>query len=234
MKVLLFFTLNLAAFSVAAQEEHLKPTLIDNTDPSRWIYESPQQQPGIRGDQYLFDIWKMAKITFKNDVVKDGLLVNYNLEDQELEISTTEGIKILPKGFIKQWTISDGLQQRSFQTVSFLGVNCLPVEKIYGEILSKTVELTLIKVQDLTRKNPTYNERLGIGDNNYRLLRSDHLFLLQGDKCIELAGGAAKREKALAVFLRSRNIEKIIDDQNLNIKGESDLISLIQELGDRR
>jgi hypothetical protein len=234
MKVLLFLTLNLAAFLVAAQEEHLKPTLIDNTDPSRWIYESPVQQPGIRGDQYLFDIWKIAKITFKNDVVKDGFLVNYNLEDQELEISTTEGIKILPKGFIKQWTISDGLQQRSFQAVSTLGSACLPAEKTYGEILSKTDGLTLIKIQDFTKKNPTYNERLGIGDNNYRILKADHFYILQGDQCTEIAGGAGKREKTLVAFLRSHSIEKIIDDQDLNIKDESDLIVLIQDLGGRR
>lgn len=209
---------------VLSQEENLKPTIIDNTDPSRWIYVSPEEQPGLRGDQYLFDDWQIATLTFKENVVKEGLLVNLNLEDDELEIATTEGIKIVPKGFITSWKVKDHL------FVSLYGSNdkCLESDKSYAEILSENDDLVLLKIQDLEKRNPAYNEKLGIGDNNYRYLREDKLILLNDGKCLEITGGSGKREKSLVQFLRNQSISKLIKENDLNLKDEKDLVRLIE------
>lgn len=76
MKKSTWFIIWILPALVLAQKENLKPTLIDNTDRPGWIYVSPSNQPGIRGDQYLFTEWKLARVEFKDEVVSEVLLVN--------------------------------------------------------------------------------------------------------------------------------------------------------------
>lgn len=208
------------------QEESLKPTLIDNTDPTRWIYVSSSEQPGLRGGRYLFDQWRYATLTFKGDIVKEGLLVNYNLEDEELEISTTEGIKIVPAGFITSWKVQD----RVFVSLHEIKDECLNGEKSYAEILSKNDNLILLKIQKVERRNPVYNEKLGIGDNNYRYVREDEIILLRQGKCLEISGSAGKREKSLTSFLNKQSISKLVKENDLNLKVEEDLVALVEQI----
>ncbi len=211
---------------VLAQKENLKPTLIDNTDRTGWIYVSPANQPGIRGDQYLFAEWKLARVVFKDETVREGLMVNYNLENEQLEISTTEGIKVVPDGFILSWEV-DG---RTFVSLHNYTERCINAERKYAEVLSGAHEPVLLKVYEFSRRNPAYNEKLGIGDNNYRIIKSEALFLLNKGKCQEISGNAPRREKILSNFLKNQRIPKLIDQHNLNIRDEADLILLLDHM----
>lgn len=223
MKPILFFLFLFPAV-LWSQEENLKPTLVDNTDPSRWIFISPGEQPGLRGDQYLFEEWQAATLTFRENIVKDGLLVNFNLESDELEIATTDGIKIVPKGFITSWKVKDHLFVSLFGSQD----DCVDREKSYAEVLSENGDLVLLKIRNLEKRNPAYNEKLGIGDNNYRYIREDKLILLNAGKCLEIIGGSGKREKSLIQFLRNQQISKLVRENDLNLKEEADLVTLVE------
>lgn len=226
MKKSTWFIIWLLPAMVLAQKENLKPTLIDNTDRTGWIYVSPANQPGIRGDHYLFTDWKLARVVFKDEGVREGLLVNYNLENEQLEISTTEGIKLVPDGFILSLEV-DG---KTFVSLHNYTERCINAQRKYAEVLSDGRDIVLLKVFEFSRKNPTYNEKLGIGDNNYRIIKSEELFLLNKGKCQEISGSASRREKILSNFLRSEHIPKLIDQHNLNIRDEADLIVLLDQM----
>ncbi len=225
MKKSIWFIIWIPAL-VLAQKENLKPTLIDNTDRTGWIYVSPENQPGIRGDQYLFAEWKLARVVFKDEIVRENLMVNYNLENEQLEISTTEGIKLVPDGFILSWEV-DG---KTFVSLHNFTERCFNVERKYAEVLSDGHDMVLLKVFEFSRRNPAYNEKLGIGDNNYRMIKSEELFLLKKGKCQEISGSASRREKILSNFLKNQRIPKLIDQYNLNIRDEADLISLLDQV----
>ena len=168
----------------------------------------------------------MAKITFKGKVVREGLLVNYNLEDEELEISTTEGIKIVPAGFISSWEVGE----RVFVSLFGSKDECIRSEKAYGEVLTESGDLILMKVYNLEKRNPVYNEKLGIGDNNYRYTRSDQILLLHNAKCLDISGSASRREKNILHFLKNQKISKLVQEQKFDLKQEADLIALVEQV----
>lgn len=228
MKHLVAIGLIIFSNVLTAQQENLKPTLIDNTDPTRWVYIAPAADPGLVGDQYFFKDWQVAKIVFRKGVVKDGLLVNYNLEEEELEIATSEGLKIFPAGSILSWEADD----KQFRSFFDFGNTCIPEGKKYAQVLSDSNAILLLKVTDLKKRNPSYNEKLGIGDNNYRYMKSTRLVILKNGQCEEISGSASKREKLFIDFFGNQRITKIMDEQNLDLKSEEDLIRLIDQLSD--
>jgi hypothetical protein len=87
----------------------------------------------------------------------------------------------------------------------------------------------LLKATDLKKRNPSYNEKLGIGDNNYRYMKSNRLLILKNNKCEEVSGSTSKREKLLIDFFQNQRITRIIEEQNLDLKSEEDLIKLIEQ-----
>lgn len=209
-----------------AQKEHLKPTLIDNTDKTGWIYLNPEEEPGLRGDYYLFSQWKTARVVFENELVKEGLLVNYNLLEDALEIATNEGVKIVPEGYVLTWEVDN----RTYVSLASFKDPCLPVQKDYAEILCDRDGLLLLRIHEVEQKNPSYHEKLGIGDDNYRMIKSEKIFLLYRGQCREIIGNASKRKRLINELLDDRQISKIIDQQDLNLKEESDLIRLLEQI----
>jgi hypothetical protein len=226
MRKITFFIFCLMPVCLQAQKEHLKPTLIDNTDKTGWIYLNPEKAPGLRGDHYLFSQWKTARVVFKNELVKEGLLVNYNLLEDALEIATNEGVKVVPEGYVLTWEV-DG---RVYASLASFKDSCIPVQKDYAEILSDRHDLILLKIHGVERKNPSYNEKLGIGDDNYRMIKSEKIFLLYRGHCREINGNASKRKRLILELLDDRQVSKIIEQQDLNLKEESDLIRLLEQI----
>ena len=105
-----YFTIVFLIFSqinLSAQKEHLEYSLIDDTDPTGWLYTSPKAEPGVRGRQYLFEPWKLADIELSNGDAKEDLYLNYNLETQTLEISIQDGIKVVPGGLVNHFYFVD-------------------------------------------------------------------------------------------------------------------------------
>ncbi|MBK8504805.1 MAG: hypothetical protein IPL46_22900 [Saprospiraceae bacterium] len=158
-------------------------------------------------------------------MVKQGLLVNYNLEDEELEIATSEGIKIVPEGLILSWETGN----KTFRALFDFDNACLPKGKKYAQMLIDSNNAMLLKATDLKKRNPSYNEKLGIGDNNYRYMKSSRLLLLKNNRCEEVSGSDSKREKLFIDFFGNQRITKIIDEQKLDLKSEKDLIRLIEQ-----
>lgn len=226
MRTITFFVFCLVPVCLQAQKEHLKPTLIDNTDKTGWIYLNPEKEPGLRGDYYLFSQWQTARVVFRNELVKEGLLVNYNLLEDALEIATNEGVKVVPEGYVLTWDVDN----RTYVSLASFKDPCLPAQKDYAEILSDRHDLILLKIHGIERKNPSYNEKLGIGDDNYRMIKSENIFLLYRGQCREIIGNASKRKRLILELLDNRQIAEIIHQQDLNLKDESDLIRLLAQI----
>jgi hypothetical protein len=122
------------------------------------------------------------------------------------------------------------VDERTFVSLHNYTERCFNAEKKYAEVLHDGHDLVLLIVFEFSRKNPAYNEKLGIGDNNYRMIKSEELFLLNRGKCLEINGSALRREKILSNFLKNQRIPKLIDQHELNIRYEDDLIVLLDQL----
>ena len=88
----------------------------------------------------------------------------------------------------------------------------------------------LFRVTDLKKRNPSYNEKLGIGDNNYRYIKSDRLLLIKNSRCEEIIGSNSKREKLFIDFFGNRHVTKIISEQKLDMKSDDHIIKLLEQL----
>lgn len=230
MKYLITICFAFAIGYLDAQKEHLEYALIDDTDPTGWLYTSPKAEPGVRGRQYLFEQWKLAKIVLGNGDVKADIFVNYNLENQILEISTQDGIKVVPPGLVKYFHFEDEGMTRTFMHASYANLGCLQMLEGYHELLHDVGDLQLVVCRRMEKKDPMYNEKLGIGDNNIRLVTKEDVWLATGKRCTELKGSGSKREKQLVQVLRNSRIRKIVEKENLNLKRPSDLAKLMAAL----
>ena len=223
----------LPSATLPAQRENLKYALIDNTDPTRWIYVSPEEKPGIRGSQYLFDDWINATLELSNGDEKENLYVNYNLENQNLEISTQDGIKVVPEGLIRHFTYAAGEHIRTFiNAADMAATGCTFSGHGYLEILYYSEDQLLLHSFTFERKKPSYNERLGLGDDNEKLIHKMHLWLVQAKQCTELTGSAKRRRKQLSKALRTSRVEVTTKEHKLNLKKAEDVVTLLQLLPD--
>ena len=215
---------------LSAQKEHLEYSLIDDTDPTGWLYTSPKAEPGVRGRQYLFEAWQLSDLVLSNNDVKEDIYVNYNLENQTLEISAQDGIKVVPEGLVVKFSFVEGGKRRTFMYASYAQLKCIKVIEGYHEVLHDGDGLQLVVCRRMQKKDPIYNEKLAVGDNNIRLITKENVWLASGKKCTELKGSGSKREKQLMQALRNSRISKIVDKENLNLKRPEDLAILMQAL----
>lgn len=223
---ILFFSLTFIVLD--AQEEHLKPTIFDNTDPTRWLYVPPAPEPGIRGDQYLFETWKKVELVFAGGQSRNDLYVNLDLETQKLEISTEEGIKVIPNGMVKSFWYLE-----SRDTVHFVGANrmdlsCAAAEVGYVEVKYASEETQLLVLHTLDVKKPSYNQRLGIGDNNIKRYKEQSYLVLREEKCATLSGSNKRIQKQLVDVLRNKRVNSLVDKNDLKLKDEKDLTRLFE------
>ncbi len=217
-------TFMLACSLATAQQENLEYVIVDDTDPTGWLYVSDGIPPGARGDQYLFKEWQECKLTFSNGHKVERAMVNYHAIENRLEVMTRNGVKYLPLDRIKQ--VSQLAHPRGIFTVTDkvgkADTKAL-VEEIYrGE---KWQILVWDKVE---KSNPSYNEKLGVGDNNVRYQRKRKLYLTDGKKYVEIKGSQAKRIKVLKETLRSSRIEKICKQEKLDLRQTGDLTQLLK------
>ncbi len=222
---ILFFSL--AFIVLEAQEEHLKPTIFDNTDPTRWLYVPPAPEPGVRGDQYLFETWKKVELVFAGGQSRNDLYVNLDLETQKLEISTEEGIKVIPNGMINNfWYLENG------DSTHFVSANrmdlCSSRDVGYVEVKYASEETQLMVVHTLDVKKPSYNERLGIGDNNIKRYKERSYLVLRNKRCTTLSGSNKKIQKQLVDVLRNKRVNSLVDKNDLKLKDEEDLTRLFE------
>ncbi len=216
------------SLDLSGQKEHLEYALIDNTDPTGWIYVSPDTEPGIRGNQYFFEKWQLSDLVLSNGDVKENIYLNYNLEDQSLEISTQQGIKIVPAGLIKSFRYQQESGQKIFTHHSFSDLPCLRKVVGYHEELFKDDQVDVHLSHSLERKDPTYNEKLGIGDNNIRWINKEQVWLNTRQTCHLISGSKSKREKIIAKAMRNSRISEIVQNEKLNLKRSKDIATLIE------
>lgn len=218
--------LTVFSLSLSAQKEHQEVMLLDPTDPAKWIYESPTTIPGQVGNEYLFEKWEVGTVVFRNKIKREDLYLNYNLERQELEILTDQGVKIAPHQIIDHWTIQSG--ERTFIPVE--AHNLLEekgssfLEILYGDING----VSLMIEHSIYSRKPTYNSQLGLGDNNYRLFPQKRTYLNYKNKRVELPKSAKKREKEISSLLRSNQISKLCKSHKLHLQEEEDLVQLLE------
>ena len=211
-----------------AQEEHLKPAIIDNTDPTRWLYVSPAPEPGIRGDQYLFETWKKVELVFAGGHSRNDLYVNLDLENQHLEISTEEGIKVIPNGMVHNFWYSEQGDTIQFVSTNKMDLNCTSEGVAYVEVKYASETTQLLILHSLDVKKPSYNERLGIGDNNIKRYKESHFAVIRNNSCTLLSGGSKKIQKQLVDTLRNKRVNNLVDRNNLKLKDEEDLTRLFE------
>ncbi len=227
MRSKLFIIALFSATILMGQEEHLKYNLIDNTDPGRWIFISPDEPPGVRGNNYLFDEWLSANLALNNGSLHECFL-NYDIQEQNLEVLTQEGVKVVPVTLVDSFLCIDQAGNRQvFWPRHKLDLVCILSQLNYLQLLFDGDKVRLWSGFEIIKKDPFYNEKLDVGDNNVKLIEQEHLFAEREGKCILLAGSAKKRVKTLNQFLRSSRIDKLVKDHGLNLKKTEDLVQLL-------
>jgi len=210
MKKTIAFLALLGTFAASAQPLSTVPktirasnTLYNLSDPgglaARSLYGIPLEPGRVIGNTYLNTEWKMATLLlYDGGKMIEAYPTRYEIENDQFEIQTTSGVKVLNGKKVNSFVWLDSLTQ-----VPHYFVNGKDLRMDDGVALSGFLEvlaegpLSLLARTKITVKDPTYNVQLDMGNRDTRLLRKTVLYYLDGNVVRELP---SSRKKFLPVF----------------------------------
>jgi len=195
------------------------------------IYGIEQPKGSVKGDVYLDSAWHIAEIFFYPEVVRrydanasdsvGGYKVRVEVVDYTVEFLVDSKGKAVEESAIRKVIWNDRKEQTTLVNTRQYGIS--DDLKGFFEVLSEG-PLTVLKYTRITLLKPTYNIALDVGEKDYRILKkADYYYLREGK--------GAKPEKfkysksTLLELMKNKKaqVEKYVEENNLNLKQEADL-----------
>jgi hypothetical protein len=190
--------------------------------------------PGkLVGDFYLDSEWKKGTmILYDKETLIKNYRIRYDIKNNEIEIKTKTGIKVIPGTKVKSFAIEeveDSEPAFYFNANEFTAPHETGYEGFY-KILS-TGEMMLLSGTEVFIKKRNYKEELSIGNPDDQVIKKTHLYYTKNNKVLELPQA---RKKFVEIFGTQKDaIETLIKTKNLNLKNDYSLIYLFNEYNRR-
>ncbi|MEO7990325.1 MAG: hypothetical protein ABI663_12340 [Chryseolinea sp.] len=230
--ILLLFTF-FALYASAQQGSALPPniravnTIERLTDSNglgtnEMMYGIPFPEGKVIGDTYLNLEWRKATILlYDADKLIEGYSARYDIQTNELDIETSNGIKALSGTKVKSFVWMDSQTGKS----SFF-INAK--EYHYNEtVLNGFFEVRadgatpLFKKVNLILKKADYNVALNTGSRDDKILKKVVYYYGQGDQVLLLP---SSKKKMLSIFKKDADkVNAFINENGLSVKNEDHL-----------
>lgn len=210
MKTIFILLSLLGMVSAAAQPSNTVPknirasnTLNNLTDPggltAKNLYGIPLEPGRVIGNSYLTPDWKLTTLLlYDGGKMIEGYPARYEIENDQFEIKTTSGVKVLNGKKVNSFVWVDSLTQFPHYFVNGKDLTNKDGVALSGffEVLAEG-PLSLLSKTKITVKDPTYNTQLDMGNRDTRLIKKDILYYLDNHVVRELP---SSRKKLLPIF----------------------------------
>jgi hypothetical protein len=195
------------------------------------IYGIPLPAPKVVGDTYIDANWNKGRIfLYERDKFIDGYAIRYDLDRQELEVQTPQGVKVVPGTKIKSFVTfeaggsPEGSIYVNAREFSFPDGNTL------DGFLKVVVDgpMAFMSAMTVVVKRPDYNEAMNVGNQNYRIAKREKFFYALEGKVQEVP---VKKKELLGIFpsLKRASIDKFITDKRIKTNDEEGLALIFKQ-----
>lgn len=183
----------------------------------------------VIGDQYLDSVFANSKLKLFKANERIDCPLRYDLINDELEIKTTAGIKVI-KNSIVEYFVSLGRDNDSLLFVNSSNYkyteDMAPLVGFYQVMNSGNFELLKYSRIEITK--PSYNASLEVGDRNAYLVKKVSFY-----GAFKMQVFKFKSKKDLMKFIDEPNrlkVESFVKENKTDFKKESDLLDLFHFL----
>ncbi|MBN8650124.1 MAG: hypothetical protein J0L67_01770 [Cytophagales bacterium] len=182
----------------------------------------PGPPPGVKGDVYLNKNFnKVVFQLFDGDKIIEGFIAKLDLKQNEFDVLTSQGVKVLKGNLVKSFVFVDSLThiQSNFVSTKEWHTVSSPLFEGFYEILLEG-KLTLLKRTDLIVKQPDFHPALNVGSKDLRFIKSEKFYYLHSGKVFEIP---SKRNLTKIFTSYEKEMQDYIADKNLSSTKQRDL-----------
>jgi hypothetical protein len=196
------------------------------------LYGMPIPAGETLGDYYLNKNWnKTTILLYQTEKMLEGYFVKYNLQDDQLEVKTNQGIKMLDVKKVKNivWIDSLTTSIHYFVNGAEYKLDGVPTTNLLEVLVDG--EMPLLKKTILFVKEPTYNVAFDVGSRDKKIYqksslyyaRQKDLYKIKGKKDVQEASGSDKPA-----------VDEFIKSNKLNLNNDSDLIRVFEYINSQK
>jgi hypothetical protein len=187
----------------------------------------------VLGDYYLDSTWRLGSIKLYQKIGSPGregdsianVPIRFDMFQNDLEImASAKDIKGVEGAKVRFFLVNDALGMvRTYLNIGEL--KCEDNIKGFVEIVTSG-RASLVQYIKIGVSKPTYNEALGTGSKDTKILKTPQFYYLRGRTLARL--GNSKKKIAEALGDQAEAIEKFIKDNNLDTKSRTDLVRIFE------
>ena len=172
---------------------------------------------------YLMDSWNLGTIYLKTNQTIKGYKLNYDLENDVVEIETKEGIKLLPGNRVKQFKLRHPAQPDSME---FVNGDAYKFDNIYNigfyEVLKTGPKMQVFKKTDVEIIRANFNTITNTGSKTDKVTKKEKVYLAKDNKVMLIKGNDFE------VFGSKADVmEKYAKENKLKLKNPEDAAKLV-------
>jgi hypothetical protein len=169
----------------------------------------PLPAPKVVGDTYIDEEWKEGRILlYDREKYIDGYPIRYDLDKQEMEIRTPQGIKVVGGAQIRTFVMLDEGKSSPEVYVNAKDFKISP-DVVYTGFLQVVEDgsMALLCGHTIKVKQPDYNEAMNVGNRDYRILKKENFFFMHNGVLTRVP---EKKKELVEIFPEDRR--KIMRD----------------------
>ena len=193
-------------------------------NPAGIIDELPMPPPSLEGNVYLLEDWDKGTVDMKNgQSINEGLYVNYDLQNDLLELKFADKVKVCTPMLLKKFTTENKYGNiKYYENISNYDKSKLGILEI---VYSKGSSIFAIQPYVFIQK-PNYVPTMDVGNKNNKVFRKANYYLIKDGNLIPF-----KNSKKGIKNLTGSNyseVEKYIKKLSINLKEEAELSKLMR------
>jgi len=211
MKRILFLTVLLSLIAVASSAQNLQ---LQAPPGYNYIYPEGSTMKGTQGSPFLGD-WEPADILFTNGGEIKGLMVRYNVLNNQLLYKQKDQIYLLVS--------PDSIAELNLPSRTFIYKEWAAGKKSFFEVVQKG-KVSLLAKYEIEISPANYNEALMSGNKNDVLNLKQKMYLQLGEKFVPIT---KKNVLIHALGDKKADVSTFFSKERLSIKKREDMIELI-------
>lgn len=189
--------------------------------------------PGdVIGHTYLDDTWNVGSVMVADKkVLIESYLMKYDIKDQNIEIKTQLGIRLLAVKNVSHMVWVDSATRKAHYFVN--GANYKEDDTPLIGMLEVVVDgpKSLFSRTKVEIKSPTYNVAMDVGSRDTQILKKSAYYYNDASNNVYLI---KSKKKFLEGFGGMRDeLEKFMKDNRLDLKSEDELVKIFTFINSR-
>lgn len=186
----------------------------------------PAPAAKVQGDVYLYPEFRITTFQlYENDKVVEGFASRFDLKNNEFDIRTPQGLRVLPGNKVRSMVWVDSLTrqpQYMMNAKNFTSAAGVPHAGFFEILIDGP--MLLMRKTEVVVKEPDFHPALNVGSRDYRIIKKGQLHCARGNEAFAWAG----RKQDLAVFEpKVAEIKSFIKLNRLNLQKDDHVRVLV-------